>query len=152
MKQAISGFATNSKGHVYENLSSQKTLSQIPEIPQFCPEPLTLNSRFDALKHAYTVITHAGPSRVQCFRSAISLHGCGKNGVPSKSQPSPKFLIVGASFRPRKFRAVNNQWYRNRYTWSGSYYNLVGRAAFCAEPGKPNNNSNLTRKLNLRMV
>ncbi len=77
--------------------------------------------------------------RIKCTSSdAGSDHACGKWNMPGKDQTSDQLLLKRVLFQPRGPGSYAKiiQWYRNKYTWSGTKHMVVGETKICPFIGK----------------
>ncbi len=65
-------------------------------------------------------------------------HSCGKRNMTNTMQSSNKLLLKKVWFQPRDpgSYAYNNEWSRNKYTWSGTKHMVIGETIICPFIGK----------------
>ncbi|XP_038060747.1 uncharacterized protein LOC119731615 [Patiria miniata] len=68
--------------------------------------------------------------RVMCF-GKYAEHLCGQDGLPRKNEATERLVVTNVYFGPRAVdrgaTATRSNWFRNRYTWDGSFYNLLAK-------------------------
>ncbi len=77
--------------------------------------------------------------RIKCTStSRRNYNSCGVRNMPAMNQNSVRLLLKKLMFQPRdpSASAFNNEWYRNKYTWSGTKYMVVGETRICPFIGK----------------
>ena len=68
--------------------------------------------------------------RVTCIETSSGKCGQGDGGgLPADNEVSKPLIFQSLFFSPRGTgaSAANDQWFRNKYTWNGSYYYVFAK-------------------------
>jgi len=77
--------------------------------------------------HTRLEFTPGSVDRMTCIPGSTSK--CGLGGTPEADKDTKPFLFETLQFGPRATgaSATGDQWFRNKYTWSGSYYHVYAK-------------------------
>ena len=103
--------------------------------PKACSSRLFCRYRFDGYNSDNTIlIISKDKLRMQC-RSVTwrneTLCGNSPLNLPPRKAFTPTLVFRGARFRPQDGHQYQGDTRRSRYTWSATYYRLLGRTASC---------------------
>ncbi|XP_022100008.1 uncharacterized protein LOC110984290 [Acanthaster planci] len=103
--------------------STNPSVVEVLYLPSFQALNLSIRHGFDKTRLSFAT----GGDRLVCNGERST--ACGLNGLPFRDEQSQFLAITALHFTPRiqGASAHSDEWHRNRYSWSGSYYYILAR-------------------------
>ncbi len=128
-------FESNLKFRMQADGSSNPSILTIVEIKTQVEQDMIINNGSDN-----TVLTlTTTKDKIVCTSSNTgAYHACGQRNMPAKDQTTNRVILKRVLFQPRGpgSNTKNDQWFRNKYTWSGTKHVIIGETRICPFIGK----------------